>query len=242
MTDSTTVKALRVIEALAASEEPRGVAELGRALGLTKSNTFRILSTLVEQGYVRAQGESGRYALTLRVWEYGVKVIDRHPTRRVALPHMRMLFGKVKETILLAALESTDVLYIGKVDSDNPIRASARVGQRAPSWKTASGLSMLSFQPESVLQDIMGSAVFAGSSESELREKVAEVRSRGYAISVNGTRVGVSSIAAPIWNGEAAPRAAISVSGPAERFTPERMAEVGILVLNSATQVSESLG
>ena len=101
---------------------------------------------------------------------------------------------------------------------------------------------MLSFQPESVLQDIMGSAVFAGSSESELREKVAEVRSRGYAISVNGTRVGVSSIAAPIWNGEAAPRAAISVSGPAERFTPERMAEVGILVLNSATPVSESLG
>ena len=242
MTDSTTIKALRVIEALAASEEPRGVAELGRALGLTQSNTFRILSTLAEQGYVRAHGESGRYALTLRVWEHGVKVIDRHPTRRVALPHMRMLYGKVSETILLAALESTDVLYIGKVESDNPIRASARVGQRASSWKTASGLSMLSFQPESVLQEIMGSAVFAGSSESELREKVAEVKSRGYAMSVNGTRVGVSSIAAPIWNGEAAPRAAISVSGPAERFTRERMAEVGVLVLNSATQVSESLG
>ena len=134
MADSTTIKALRVIEALAASEEPRGVAELGRALGFTKSNTFRILSTLAEQGYVRAQGESGRYALTLRVWEHGVKVIDRHPTRRVALPHMRMLYGKVSETILLAALESTDVLYIGKVESDNPIRASARVGHRAPSW------------------------------------------------------------------------------------------------------------
>ncbi len=235
--DSTTIKALRLIEALAASDEPRGVAELGRALGFTKSNTFRILSTLTEQGYVRSHGDTGRYSLTLRVWEHGVRVIDRHPVRRVALPHMRLLHNKVNETILLTTFESPDVLYIGKVESDNPIRLSARVGQRAPAWRTASGLSMLAFQPEDVIESVLQQA----NVDSQLLARLQVVRDQGYAMSVNGTRVGVSSVAAPIWNGEAAPRVSISVSGPAERFSPERMAEIGIMVLNCATQVSESL-
>ena len=235
--DSTTVKALRLIEALAASEDPRGVAELGRALGLTKSNTFRILATLSEQGYVRSHGDSGRYSLTLRVWEHGVKVIDRHPIRRVALPHMRLLHNKVSETILLTTLENFDVLYIGKVESDNPIRLSARVGQRAPAWKTASGLSMLAFQSDETIAAVLKNVP----SPSQVRNALKKVREQGYAISVNGTRVGVSSVAAPIWHGDAVPIAAISVSGPAERFSAARMEEIGIMVLNCSTQVSESL-
>ena len=235
--DSTTIKALRLLETLAASDEPRGVAELGRTLGFTKSNTFRILSTLADQGYVRSHGDSGRYSLTLRVWEHGVKVIDRHPVRRVALPHMRLLHNKVSETILLATLESHDVLYIGKVESDNPVRLSARVGQRAPAWRVASGLAMLAFQSEAAIDIVMQQTGI----DPQLRESLKTVRNHGFAISVNGSRVGVSSVAAPIWNGDAAPKAAISVSGPAERFSPERMAEIGILVLNCATQVSESL-
>lgn len=237
--DSTTIKALRVIEALAASEEPRGVAELGRALGFTKSNTFRILSTLTEQGYVRSHGDAGRYSLTLRLWEHGVHVIDRHPVRRVALPHMRLLYSKVNETILLATLESPDVLYIGKVESDNPIRASARVGHRAPAWRTASGLSMLAFQPEEVLEEVIE---VARATDPDLRDVLQQVRERGFAISINGSRAGVSSVAAPVWGCEPLPKTAISVSGPGERFSPERMDEIGFLVLNCATQVSESLG
>ena len=240
--DTTTVKAMRVMEALAASETPRGVAELSRSLGLSKSNTFRILATLSEQGYVRSHEEPGRYSLTLRIWEHGVKVIDRHPVRRVALPHMRMLYGKVGETILLVTLEPPDVLYIGKVETDNPIRLSARVGHRAPAWKTASGRSLLAFQPDSVLNALFWDKTFEGEDEGELRNELRIVRECGYAVTVSGTRVGVSSVAAPLWNGDKLATASISISGPMERFTPERIQELGVMVLNCATQVSESLG
>ena len=130
--DTTTVKALRVIEALSASEEPRGVAELSRQLGLTKSNTFRILATLTEQGYVRSHPETGRYWLTLKIWEQGAKVIERLPVRRVAQPHLKLLFSQLNETILISVLDLPEVLYIDKMDSDYPVRASARVGWRAP--------------------------------------------------------------------------------------------------------------
>ncbi len=240
--DSTTIKALRVIEALSVSEEPRGVAELSRQLGFTKSNTFRILSTLASQGYVRAHGDTGRYLLTLRIWEHGARIIERHPVRRVAQPHLKMLFAQLNETILISVLDFPDVLYIDKMDSDYPVRASARVGWRAPAWRTASGKAMLAFQPGDVVGGLLESGSIGASDAAAFRDELAAVRQRGYAMSFNGSRPGVNSVAAPIWGRDAVPLSSLSVSGPTERFSPERMSAITGAVMNTATRISESLG
>ena len=240
--DNTTIKALRVLEALAASDEPRGVAELSRQVGLTKSNTFRILATLASQGYVRSHPETGRYSLTLRVWEQGAKVIERHPVRRVAQPHLRALYGQLGETILLSVLEVPEVLYLAKIESDYPVRASARVGSRAPAWRTASGKAMLAFHSDEVVANVITFAQLSEEQAEQLRSEFQEIRNRGYARSVNGSRQGVHSVAAAVWSSETAPTSAVSVSGPAERFSAERMASMGSAVMNTATRISEGLG
>jgi DNA-binding IclR family transcriptional regulator len=240
--DTTTVKALRVIEALSVSEESRGVAELSRQLGLTKSNTFRILSTLTEQGYVRSHPETGRYWLTLKIWEQGAKVIERLPVRRVAQPHMKLLFSQLNETILMSVLDLPEVLYIDKMDSDYPVRASARVGWRAPAWRTASGKSMLAFQPGEVVVKLAAEASIAEDDLAQFQKELREVRERGFAVSFSGSRPGVNSVAAPIWGPEPLPVAALSVSGPAERFSAERLNGIAASVMNASTRISESLG
>jgi IclR family transcriptional regulator, KDG regulon repressor len=240
--DNTTIKALRVIEALSESDEPRGVAELSRQLGFTKSNTFRILSTLASQGYVRSHGDTGRYVLTLRIWEHGAKVIDRHPVRRVAPPHLRLLFGQLNETILIAVLDLPDVLYIDKMDSDYPVRASARVGARAPAWRTASGKAMLAFQSDGLIEGLVEAGALDTGALKAFRGELRAIRDRGFAISISGSRPGVNSVAAPIWGRDKVPLAAISVSGPTERFSNERMNAMSASVMNTATRISESLG
>jgi len=240
--DTTTVKALRVIEALSVSEESRGVAELSRQLGLTKSNTFRILSTLTEQGYVRSHPETGRYWLTLKIWEQGARVIERLPVRRVAQPHLKLLFSQLNETILMSVLDLPEVLYIDKMDSDYPVRASARVGWRAPAWRTASGKSMLAFQPDDVVVKLSEGGLIPKDDLAQFRKELGEIRERGYALSFNGSRPGVNSVAAPIWGTEPLPVAALSVSGPAERFSIERLNGISASVMNASTRISESLG
>lgn len=240
--DTTTVKALRVIEALSVSEEPRGVAELSRQLGLTKSNTFRILSTLTEQGYVRSHPETGRYWLTLRIWEQGAKVIERLPVRRVAQPHLKLLFSQLNETILMSVLDLPDVLYIDKMDSDYPVRASARVGWRAPALRTASGKSMLAYQPDEVVTKLTEDGLIVKDDLAQFRKELGEIRERGFALSFSGSRPGVNSVAAPIWGSEPFPIAALSVSGPAERFSIERLNGISASVMNASTRISESLG
>jgi IclR family KDG regulon transcriptional repressor len=240
--DSTTIKALRVIEALSGSEEPRGVAELSRQLGFTKSNTFRILSTLASQGYVRSHGDTGRYSLTLRIWEHGARVIERHPVRRVAQPHLKILFAQLNETILISVLDLPDVLYIDKMDSDYPVRASARVGWRAPACRTASGKAMLAFRPDETVGELVEAGALEKSAAKEFRAELRSIRERGYAVSINGSRPGVNSVAAPIWGHDRVPLASLSVSGPTERFTGERMSAISGSVMNAATRISESLG
>lgn len=240
--DTTTVKALRVIEALSVSEEPRGVAELSRQLGLTKSNTFRILSTLTEQGYVRSHPETGRYWLTLKIWEQGAKVIERLPVRRVAQPHLKLLFSQLNETILMSVLDLPDVLYIDKMDSDYPVRASARVGWRAPALRTASGKSMLAYQPDEVVAKLAEEGLIVKDDLAQFRKELGEIRERGFALSFSGSRPGVNSVAAPIWGSEQFPIAALSVSGPAERFSIERLNGISASVMNASTRISESLG
>ena len=240
--DTTTVKALRVIEALSVSEEPRGVAELSRQLGLTKSNTFRILSTLTEQGYVRSHPETGRYWLTLKIWEQGAKVIERLPVRRVAQPHLKLLFSQLNETILMSVLDLPDVLYIDKMDSDYPVRASARIGWRAPALRTASGKSMLAYQPDEVVAKLAEQGLIVKDDLAQFRKELSEIRERGFALSFSGSRPGVNSVAAPIWGSEPIPVAALSVSGAAERFSIERLNGISSSVMNASTRISESLG
>ncbi len=240
--DSTTVKALLVIEALSVSEEPRGVAELSRQLGYSKSNTFRILSTLASQGFVRSHTETGRYSLTLKIWEQGVRVIDRQPVRRVTQSHLKNLFLQLNETVLLSVLDFPEVLYIDKMEGEYPVRASARVGWRAPAWRTASGKSMLAYEPDEVISKIVEDGLFPAEDLPALRKELEDVRQRGFSMSYNGSRPGVNSVSAPIWGPDALPVAALSVSGPAERFTPERMLSMSTSVMNAATRVSESLG
>lgn len=240
--DSTTIKALRVIEALAASTDPRGVAELGRQVNLTQSNTFRILTTLASQGYVRSHPEAGRYSLSLRIWECGMKVIDRHPVRRVASPHLKQLYAQLNETILISEIDGADVLYVDKLESDYPVRSSARVGSRSPAWRTASGRIMLAYHQEADVVKILEPLAIEPAKLATLLVDLREMRTRGFAVTIGGTRTGVNSVAAPIWGRESLPLAAISVSGPTERFSPERMSAISSAVMNTATRISESLG
>jgi DNA-binding IclR family transcriptional regulator len=239
--DSTTIKALQVMDALTQSEEPRGIAELSRQLGFSKSNTFRILATLASQGYVRSEGDTGRYALTLKLWELGMRVIDRHPVRRVARPHMKMLFTQLDETVLLSVLDSSEVLYIDKIEADYPVRSSARVGWRAPAWRTASGKSLLAHQADEVLTNIVRDRL-PPEQLVDFRKELDAVRQRGFSMSFNGSRPGVNSVSAPVWGPESVPVAALSVSGPAERFSPDRMLSISTSVMNAAMRISESLG
>lgn len=244
--DSTFLKGLSVLEALAKSAEPCGVSDISRQLGLTKSNVHRSLQTLVAGGYVRNRGGAGRYELTLKLWELGVRVIGKLDVKKIAMEYMAHLAQVSGETVHLSILENEEVVYLEKVDSPQPVRAYSEVGGRAPAYCVATGKAMLAYAPAELIDAIaLRLSPFTKhtiDSPAELKAELERVRNTGYAINKGEWREGVWGIAAPIRDAHDVVFAAIGISGPADRFKPSTVKRLAPLVAGVAKQISARLG
>jgi DNA-binding IclR family transcriptional regulator len=244
--DTTLLKGLAVLETLAACDEPRGVTELAQQLRLAKSNVHRVLQTLAHGGYVRKDEASGRYQCTLKMWELGASVVERLDVRPAARPSVEALAARSSETVHLSVLDGTEVLYIDKIDSPQPVRAYSRIGGRAPSYCVATGKALLAHAPDSVLEEVIAAlkkhTARTITDPEALRKELRKVRESGYAINRGEWREGVGGLAAPIRDPQRGAVAAVGISGPIERLNANRLRELAPLVVKAAREASRALG
>lgn len=242
--DSTLLKGLTVLEHLAASEAPRGVSELARALDLTKSNVHRTLQTLVAAGYVRAT-PAGTYECTLKLFELASSVLARVDVRQVAERFMRSLADQTQETIHLSLLDGAEVIYLHKIESPQPVRAYSSIGGRAPAYCVASGKALLAYQEEALahLPDPLPTYTPRTiTSLDMLRHELEQVRVQGFAINRGEWREGVCGLAAIVHDALRKPIASIGISGPSDRLDPAALRRFSDVVVDSARGLSRALG
>lgn len=243
--DSTIVKAFDLIEYLAGNEQPVGVSAVAQQFGWQKSNAHRLLTTLKALGYVRQDPGTSRYELSLKTWELGMKVAGRSVVKRCAQPFMRALGQQFREAVNLSILVGDDVLYLDNVPSAYPLRPTASPGSRVPAIFTASGKSMLAHREDAaqIAQRIIATHPQAGKlTWKQLKAELEGIRKTGYATTLSGWRANVHSIAAAIQNSQGVAVAALSVSGPAERMTPDVLAAIAPALMNAVAQVADTLG
>jgi len=242
--DKTSQKALRMLEMLCLTGEPRGVSELARELGLPKSNIHRLLTTLEAEGYIRQTPEK-TYVLTFKLWELGLAMISRIDVRAVAPVHMRELVDKTGESALLAVLDGFDVVYVDKVESRQAIQATTKIGSRIPAHCVGTGKAILAAQPESYLKELLRTARSYTANtihrEPAFSRQLQETRERGYSINHGEFREGVSGVGAAILDAQGSPIAAIGVWGPGERIAPQQD-ELGKQTMLTAQSISRELG
>ena len=193
--DTTFVKGLQVLEALATRPNLSGVTDLAKQLGLTKSNAHRLLQTLLACGYVRNVEQSGKYELTLKLWELGAAVVDRLDLKTIATEYMERLCQLSGETVHLSVLEGTEVMYLGKIDSPHPVRAYSGLGGRSPAYCVATGKALLAYAPtaliDSISLELKPFTAYTITSPNKLRNELEKVRRVGYAVHRGEWRDGV---------------------------------------------------
>jgi DNA-binding IclR family transcriptional regulator len=241
--EKTLAKGLRLIETLARLGHPAGVTEAANAVGLQKSNAHRLLRSLAELGYVRQDTDSGRYELTLKVWELGSRVIARLDIATEATPTMRKLAAATKETVHLSVFDGDDVVYVHKIDSPHPVRAYSAIGGRAPAHCVATGKALLAFQPPDVVDVTKVRRQFTEATITDpldLRRELDRIRRQGHAVNKGEWREGVFGVAAPILDASGRAVAAIGLSGPRERFRPAAIKAFTPLVMAAARDLSRA--
>lgn len=242
--ETTFVKGLRVIEALARGPQFSGVSAVAEQLGITRSNAHRLLQTLVSQGY--AVTRDGQYALTLRVWELGAAVVAKLSVKSVAPEFLQELSALSGETVHLSVLDGVEVVYIDKVDGQHPIRAYSTVGGRAPAYAVATGKALLAHADATLINAVASNLIPHTAvtlvSPEELKKELERIRKQGFAVNHGEWRDGVCGIGAPIRDASNRVIAAIGISGPAERFKTKNVRAFSQWVCDVAAKISARLG
>jgi DNA-binding IclR family transcriptional regulator len=239
--------ALAVLEAFSAERPELGVTELSQALGLGKSTVHRLLASLAARGYVRKNPHTERYCLGLKTFEVGARAAGRGAVREIAAPLLRDLMLATKETVHLGVLDEWDVVYIDKIESDQPLQMYSRVGRRAPLHCTALGKALLAFQPDEFVERLVRRRLRAYTpvtltDPTALRKELERVRRAGYALDNEEFAAGLRCIASPLRDHTRRVVASLGIAGPGVRFGDERLPRLAALVREAAAGASAALG
>jgi DNA-binding IclR family transcriptional regulator len=153
------------------------------------------------------------------------------------------------ETVHVAVLHGTDVVYIAKVDSTHPVRMVSAVGRRLPAHCTAVGKVLLSGLPTEAFEarypqggELAAMTPHSLTSLSALRSHLVEVDEAGVAYDNCESNEAVGCVAAGVYDSSGSMAAAMSISTPIIRWSEQRRAEWTELVRRGAADLSRRLG
>jgi DNA-binding IclR family transcriptional regulator len=224
------------------------ISELARQLEMDRSTTYRLLLSLEKCGLVEKNEKTGEYSLGLAAFEIGNTYLRQMDFFLISKPVMMDLAAKLQETVHLAVLSGTEIVYVDKVDSPRTLGVMSKIGQRGSLHSTALGKVLLAFLPEAessrMVKQIKLTPFTANtiSSRAKLMDELKKVRKQGYAFDFRESEQGVECISAPIRNHLGGVIAALSISGPEKKInTPKESQFIGEVV-KAAAFISSKLG
>jgi IclR family acetate operon transcriptional repressor len=222
------------------------MTQITERVGLYKSTVHRLLATLEGRRFVQRDPDTGIYRPGIRLLQMVYLTLEHNDLRRLAAPFLLHLWEQQQETIDLAVLDDTDVIYLDVLESPRRVKLAAAIGQRLPTYATASGKAILAFMPEETVRRILKSGMpqftqHTLCSPEALFENLRHTREQGFALSLEEYEEGINAVAAPILDLNDQPIAAIAVAGPAYRFNQEQMVEIAPLVLATAHDIAQEV-
>ncbi|MBB1596237.1 MULTISPECIES: IclR family transcriptional regulator [unclassified Achromobacter] len=237
-------RAMRLLDALAAQQDPVTLKELSATTGLHASTAHRILNDLVVGRYVE-RVDNGLYQLGMRLLELGSLVKGRLNVREAAISAMRSLHKLTGQTINLSVQQGDEIVYIDRAWSERSgMQVVRAIGGRAPLHLTSTGKLFLSTGDTRQVRAYALRTGLAGHTRNSLTDldrlerELALVRRHGYARDNEELELGVRCIAAGIFDDTGKLVAGLSISAPAERLQDDWIKAL----VDTAASISEALG
>jgi len=244
---SSVATAIELLNVFSEDEVEFGISTLAKRLGVAKSTAHRLATTLTSEGLLEQDRASGKYRLGLALFRLGTLVRRRMNVSEVARPHLFSLRQTTNETVHLAILDGSDIMYVYFLESTQAIRMRSDLGLRKPAHCTAEGQAILAFSPPETVEALIRNPLHARTPHTittpeGLIKALDAVRQRGCAIEDEESEIGVRCVAAPIRNDAAEVVAAVGVAGPVSRLSKKALTAFMPHVIATAEAISASLG
>ncbi len=244
-------RALDILLLFLQEEKELGVTQIGKTLGMHKSTVCRILETLEAKGFVRQNPENHKYWLGLQVYSLGMLFRQKESLKKLLYPYAKALADRFNEEVhIIVPYEGLAAypqhIVLEKIQSQQILSLSPDTGAIGACHSSASGKCLLAFNPVEKLEPYFHKELPAYTANTitdwpSLLQELEVVRQKGYAVDREELEIGLTCVAAPIFNREGKIQAAISLAGPVARIRGERVKEMIEAVRQTAQAMSAVL-
>lgn len=243
-------KALRLLEVFTIPPHRFNLTELSARANMSKNQTFRLLCTLGEAGFVRQEPETKSYRLGVRMFQLAGALLEGDDLLLAAGEALTWARDTTGETVNLIARDGPDAaICVDRRGSPRPLQITARVGARFALHAGASPKLLLAFSDDRTIewyfarhQSLPAFTAATITDPVALRAELQRIRAQGYAISDEDLDAGACAVAAPIHNRRGDVIAGVSIASPASRFGPVERERNRTVALEAAARISQNLG
>lgn len=205
-----------LLDAFGAGDGTLTLAEIHARTGMPKPTAHRLLNQLAGWGLV--ERHQNGYSLGLRLFELGQRVLEHQSITLTVGPVLRRLQSSTELIVHLAVLDRADVVYLDKLDTPGAPPVASRAGGRLPAHCTAVGKAVLAHAPSGSVRAVLTQGLHRRSPRTVVvprlfLEQLDAARRNGFARDDEECAVGISCVAAPIFDRNQQPVAALSVTG-----------------------------
>jgi len=242
-------KGLRVMSLFTERQPVWRLRDIAQATGIPTPTAFRIVATLVEEGYLE-QLDGGEYRPDVKVLTLGGAALHASDLATLATPRLRRLGERTGETTNLAVLSGDRILYIVRLRNADLVTANIQVGSTLPAAFTSIGKLLLAFAPADEVAATVDRALALPSTgpnaitdTGALRRELDAIRERGWALQDEELALGLRSVAAPVRDADGHVVAGINVAVQSSTWSSDRLRdELAPAVLSTADEISGLLG
>lgn len=245
-TIQSVAKAMRLLDLLAASAGPLGLAEISARTGWPKSTVHGLLSTMREFSVV-AQDEEGRYRLGIRLFEYGCTLSASWGILEKAKPYIQHISYETGETVFLSILDRGEVVTLDHAENRTGLPTAAEVGCRLPVHCTSQGKLFLALMPEQEREQILERTELTAyttntiTTADTLRQELLNICANGYAVENGEYKTGLRSVSAPIFDRDGRVRYAIGIIGMFRQLESEQFTRATAVVRETAEKITKEI-
>lgn len=240
-------RALIILKAVAKLERTT-LSDLALSLSVPTATAHRVLKTLQKHDFVAFDEDTQDWMIGLETYRTGTAFLNQSNLSQVGHKVMRSLMMNTEETANLAVHDQFEVVFIGQVETHNPVRAFFPPGSRSSMHASGAGKAILSALPEEQVRKLVDIAGLEHFTEHTLTEpapffdELAATRARGWSFDREERYLGMSCIGSAIYDRNGHPIAAVSISGPSTRFSDAKVSEFGDAVAQAASEITRQTG
>jgi DNA-binding IclR family transcriptional regulator len=231
-----------VLDVFSIENPELGVLEISRRLNLGTSTVYRVLNSLKKAGLVR-QADNQKYSLGYKMLKYARIIQLQLRYQELIIPIFRRMREQCNETMAFHLFDGNSRICLFQLESNHQLRRTyTDVGEPLPLYPGSPGKVILASLLEEVREKHIRSFNLSQEQEKKLRAEIADYQRLGYATSHSERTEGISSLAAPVFDGNKNIVGVVNISGPTTRMGSEEIQAYSPLLLAMTREISVELG